>query len=162
MMEIAIIVAMTPQGLIGKGNQIPWHQPADLQHFKKLTMGYPIVMGRKTFESLSCLLPGRQHIVLTRNQEFSAIGCDVALSWEQVQSYSKDASKVFVIGGADIYKFTLPQAKELYVTMVYVELEGEIYFPEWDESDWKEVARKFRAKDNKNKFDMEFIQYRRV
>lgn len=160
-MEIVISVAMTPQGLIGKDNQIPWHQPADLQRFKSLTMGHPIVMGRKTFESLPGILPGRQHIVLTRNKEYSAAACDVASSWGQVQACNKDASKVFVIGGAEIYRCALPLAQELHVTIVHAELEGEIYFPEWDQSDWKEVGREFRSKDEKNEFDMEFIQYLR-
>jgi len=160
-MRIAIIVAMTPQGLIGKDNQIPWHLPADLQRFKKITMGYPMVMGRKTFESLPGLLPERQHIVLTRNKDYVASGCEVAASLDQVKGYTVDAPKVFVIGGADIYKYALPHAQELHVTMVHAELEGEIYFPDWDKFKWKEVERVFHAKDGKNKFDTEYIRYLR-
>lgn len=160
-MQIAIIVAMTPQGLIGKDNQIPWHLPADLQRFKRITMGHPIAMGRKTFESLPGLLPGRQHIVLTRNQNYVARGCDVAASWDQVKGYTIDATKVFVIGGADIYKYALSHAQELHVTMVHADLEGEIYFPDWDKSKWQVGEREFRAKDNKNEFDTEYIQYLR-
>lgn len=158
-MEITITVAMTPQGLIGKNNQIPWHLPADLQRFKKITMGHPIVMGRKTFESLPGILPGRQHIVLTRNKDFVAKGCIVASNWEQVSQVTLEAEKVFVIGGADIYEYALPIAKYLFITIVNARLEGETYFPKWDKSQWIEIWREFREKDNKNKFDMEFIHY---
>ena len=156
-MKIAIIVAMTPQGLIGKNNKIPWHLPADLQRFKKLTMGHPIVMGRKTFESLPAVLPGRQHIVLTRNANFSAKGCDVVSNWGQVEILVEGI--IFAIGGADIFKHVLPIAKHLYITVAHAKLGGDIYFPKWDKNNWQEVEREFRSKDNKNKFDMEFIKY---
>lgn len=158
-MEIAIIVAMTPQGLIGKDNQIPWYLPADLKRFKKITMGYPIIMGRKTFESLPGILPGRQHIVLTRNKEFAAQGCDVANNWGHVASLVED--KAFVIGGSTIYEYTLPIAKKLYVTTVHAELEGDTYFPDWNKEEWLEVERYFRAKDEKNIFDVENFLYQR-
>ena len=161
-MNIAITVAMTPQGLIGKDNQIPWHQPADLQRFKKNTMGHPLVMGRKTFESLPGLLPGRQHIVLTRNENYKANGCDVVTNWKQIEELTSKSSTVFVIGGADIYKYALPIAKHLYTTIVHADLEGDTYFPEWDKAEWEEVSREFQAKDEKNKFDMEYIQYERI
>lgn len=159
-MEIAIIVAMTPQGLIGKDNQIPWHLPADLQQFKKITMGHPIIMGRKTFESLPGLLPGRLHFVLTRNPNYVAEGCTVITNWAQVEILID--GKAFVIGGADIYNYALPIAKHLYTTIVHAELEGETYFPEWNKQDWQEVEREFRAKDDQNKFDVEYIQYQRI
>jgi len=156
-MEIAIIVAMTPQGLIGKDNQIPWHLPADLQRFKKITMGHPIIMGRKTFESLPGLLPGRQHIVLTRNSSFSADDCTVVTNWSQVEILLE--GKAFVIGGAAIYQYALPLAKELYTSIVHAELEGDTYFPEWDQNEWCEVERVFCEKDDKNKYDVENIRY---
>lgn len=159
-MEIAIIVAMTPQGLIGKDNQIPWHLPADLQRFKKITMGRPMIMGRKTFESLPGLLPGRQHIVLTRNPEYKAEGCEVVANWGHVASLVQD--KVFVIGGAKIYEYALPIAKHLYISIVQAELEGDTYFPEWNKNNWQEVSREFRDKDERNKFDVEHIQYKRI
>lgn len=159
-MEIAIIVAMTPQGLIGKDNQIPWHLPADLQRFKKITMGYPIIMGRKTFESLPGLLPGRQHIVLTRNLNYSAEGCIVVTNWSQIKMLVED--RAFVIGGADIYSYALPIAKYLYITIVHAELGGDTYFPDWNKEEWQEVECEFREKDEKNKFDMENIIYQRI
>ncbi len=159
-MDIAIIVAMTPQGLIGKDNQIPWYLPADLQRFKKITMGYPIIMGRKTYESLPGLLPGRQHIVLTRNPSFQAEGCDVVGNWGHVARLVKD--KAFVIGGAKIYEYALPIAKQLYTTIVQAELAGDTYFPEWNTNNWQEVSREYREKDDQNIFDIEYIQYARI
>ena len=159
-MEIAIIVAMTPQGLIGKDNQIPWHLPADLQRFKKTTMGHPIIMGRKTFESLPGLLPGRQHFVLTRNQNYVAEGCTVITNWAQVEILID--GKAFVIGGADIYNYVLPIANHLYTTIVHAELEGDTYFPKWNQEQWREVEREFHGKDEKNKYDVENIQYQRI
>jgi len=159
-MEIAIIVAMTPQGLIGKDNQIPWHLPADLQLFKKITMGHPIIMGRKTFESLPGLLPGRQHIVLTRNTNYAAEGCVVVTNWAQIEILVD--GEAFVIGGAEIYNYAFPIAKQLYTTIVHAELEGDTYFPEWDKEEWQEVEREFRGKDEKNKFDVDNILYKRT
>ena len=159
-MEIAIIVAMTPQGIIGKDNQIPWHLPADLQRFKKITMGYPIIMGRKTFESLPGILPGRQHIVLTRNKKYKAEDCEVANNWGHVASLVK--GKAFVIGGSAIYAYALPIAKKLHITIVHADLEGDTYFPEWNKNEWQEIEREFREKDNNNKFDVDNITYQRV
>ncbi len=158
-MEIAIIVAMTPQGLIGKDNKIPWDLPADLQHFKKITMGHPIIMGRKTFESLPGLLPGRQHIVLTRKHHYSAADCAVVTNWSQVEILVE--GKAFVIGGAAIYQYALPIATELHTSIVHAELDGDTYFPDWNQKDWQEVEREFREKDDKNKFDVENILYKR-
>ncbi len=159
-MDIAIIVAMTPQGLIGKDNQIPWRLSADLQRFKKITMGHPIIMGRKTFESLPGLLPGREHIVMTRNPNYSAEGCAVVSNWAQIEILVE--GKAFVIGGADIYNYALPIAEELYTTIVYAELEGDTYFPEWNKEEWQEVEREFRKKDDKNEFDVDNILYQRI
>lgn len=159
-MEIAIIVAMTQQGLIGIDNKIPWHLPADLQRFKKITMNHPIIMGRKTYESLPRLLPGRQHFVLTRNPNYVAEGCTVITNWAQVEILID--GRAFVIGGADIYNYALPIAKHLYITIVHAELEGDTYFPEWSKEEWQEVEREFRTKDENNKFDVDNVLYKRI
>ncbi len=159
-MEIAIIVAMTPQGLIGKDNQIPWRLSGDLQRFKKITMGHPIIMGRKTFESLPGLLPGREHIIMTRNPNYSAEGCVIVSNWEQIEILVE--GKAFVIGGADIYNYALPIATELYTTIVHAELEGDTYFPEWNKEEWQEIECEFCEKDNKNEFDVANILYQRI
>lgn len=159
-MEITIIVAMTPQGLIGIDNKIPWHLPADLQRFKKLTMGHPIIMGRKTFESLPGLLPGRQHFVLTRNPSYVAEGCTVVTNWAQLEILID--GKAFVIGGADIYHYAMPIATYLCATIVHAELKGDTYFPEWNKEEWQETQREFRAKDEKNEFDVDYILYKKI
>ena len=158
-MEIAIIVAMTPEGVIGKHNQIPWHLPVDLQRFKKITMGNPLVMGRKTFESLPGILAGRRHIVLTRNAGYEATGCDVVTDWRQVECLTEDCAKIFVIGGAEVYRHALSMAQRMYLTVVHTKVEGGIRFPEWDKNDWRELQRVFCARDEKNIFDVEFIEY---
>ena len=157
-----MIVAMTRQGVIGKDNQIPWYLPADLQRFKKITMGYPIVMGRKTFESLPGILPGRRHIVLTRNKDYPARGCEIVTDWEKVEALVTGSEKVFVIGGAVVHELALPHAQQLYLTLVHAELEGDAYFPAWDKSHWKEVDREFRPKDENNQYDLEYIQFQRT
>lgn len=159
-MEIAIIVAMTPQRLIGIDNTIPWRLPADLQRFKKITMSYPIIMGRKTFESLPSLLPGRQHFVLTRNPNYVAEGCTVITNWAQLEILID--GRAFVIGGADIYSYALLVAKHLYTTIVHAELEGDTYFPKWNKEEWQEVEREFRAKDDNNEYDVDNVQYVRT
>ena len=161
-MELIIIVAMARNRVIGKGNKIPWHQPADLKRFKKLTMGHPIVMGRKTFESLPGLLPGRRHVVLTRNKSYFAQNCDVVASWHEMEVLLAGSRKVCAIGGADIHLLALPHAEKLYLTLVHAELEGDTFFPDWNRSDWREEGREFLPRDENNKYDMEFIQYQRI
>ncbi len=151
---------MTPQGLIGIDNKIPWHLPADLQRFKKITMGHPIIMGRKTYESLPGLLPGRQHFVLTRNSSYVAEDCTVITNWSQLEILID--GKAFVIGGADIYNFALPVSTYLYATIVHADLIGDTYFPAWNKEEWQEVEREFRAKDKKNEFDVDNILYKRI
>lgn len=160
--EIIVIAAMTHQGVIGKNNTMPWHLPADLQRFKKITMGYPMVMGRKTFESLPGVLPGRRHVVLTRNRDYLAKGCDVVTCWEEAEALLAGSGKIFVIGGAEVHALVLPFAQQLYLTFVHADLEGDTYFPQWDEGHWQEVHREFRPKDEKNRYDLEYVEYLRT
>ena len=160
--EIIVIAAMTHQGVIGKNNAMPWHLPADLQRFKKITMGYPMVMGRKTFESLPGVLPGRRHVVLTRNRDYLAKGCDVVTCWEEAEALLAGSGKIFVIGGAEVHALVLPFAQQLYLTFVHADLEGDTYFPQWDEGHWQEVHREFRPKDEKNRYDLEYVEYLRT
>lgn len=160
--EIIVIAAMTHQGVIGKNNSMPWHLPADLQRFKQVTMGHPMVMGRKTFESLPGVLPGRRHVVLSRNRKYPAKGCDVVTGWAEAEALLAGADKIFVIGGAEVHALVLPFAQQLCLTFVHADLEGDTYFPSWDEDDWQEVHREFRHKDEKNCYDLEYVQYRRM
>ena len=160
--EIIVIAAMTHQGVIGKNNAMPWHLPADLQRFKKITMGYPMVMGRKTFESLPGVLPGRRHVVLTRNRDYLAKGCDVVASWQEAEALLAESKKIFVIGGAEVHALALPFAQRLCLTFVHAELEGDTYFPQWDKSHWQEAHRESRPKDEKNCYDLEYVEYLRI
>lgn len=128
-MKIALIVATDLNGLIGRGNDLPWHLPEDLKNFKAITMGHPILMGRNTFESIGKPLPGRTNIVITRNADFKAEGVTVVHSLEEALG-AANAETIFVIGGSSIYAEALPRAAVIYQTLVDDEFEGDVYFPE--------------------------------
>ena len=125
-------------------------------------MGYPMVMGRKTFESLPSVLPGRQHVILTRNRNYIAKGCDIVTCWEEAKTLLAGSEKIFVIGGAEVHALVLPHAQQLDLTFVHAELEGDTFFPRWDKNHWKEVSREFRPKDDKNQYDLENVRYLRI
>lgn len=138
--EVFLVVAVADNGVIGHQGTMPWHLPADLRHFKALTMNKPMVMGRKTFESLPGLLPGRRHIVLTRDPDWSEEGAEVAHSVEEAVHLA-NAPHVAVIGGAEIYRLFLPLAHRIEWTEVHAEPEGDTRFPEFDRNGWREAAR---------------------
>ena len=162
MTMIAMIVAVAKGGVIGADNDIPWYCPADLQHFKRTTMGAPVVMGRKTYESLKIQpLPWRRNIIISRNPEYQAAGCDVFSSIEAAIEQLAAVDKIFIIGGAELYKQMLPKAQELYVTQVDVTVAGDRYFPEISAQDWQlRSERDFQA-DEKNPHAMRFQYYHR-
>jgi dihydrofolate reductase len=139
-MTISLIVAMDRNRVIGLKNRTPWRLPADLKYFKKTTMGKPLIMGRKTYESIGHPLPGRKNIVVTRNRLFSAEGCTVVHTIEDALSYAGEG-EVMVIGGARLYEQLLPVADRLYVTLLETYFEGDTYFPEIDDKDWLEISR---------------------
>ncbi len=139
-MTLSIIAAIGPNNVIGNEGKLPWHLPEDLKRFKSLTMGHPIIMGRKTYESIGKPLPGRKNIVVTRQEKYEAPGCFVAHSLDDAIESCWDED-VFVIGGAEIYKQALPIADKLYLTEVRLETPGEIRFPEFDKNDWQEMTR---------------------
>jgi dihydrofolate reductase len=161
-MKVSIIVAMAANRVIGHENRLPWHLPADLQHFKQITMGKPIVMGRKTFESIGRPLPGRTNIVITRNENYSAGGCVVVHSLNEAMRAAGDSEEVMVIGGAEFYRQVLPYAGTLYLTCVEGEFEGDAYFPELADDEWREVASEAHAADEKNPHAYRFITLQRV
>jgi len=142
-MQISCIVAMAQNRAIGINNQLPWHLPADLKHFKSVTMSKPILMGRKTYESIGRPLPGRENIVLTRDQNWSAEGVTVVHSLEVAIEHAEieRTEELMIIGGAEIYRLVLPKAHKLYVTEVDVDVEGDAFFPEIPLSEWKETSR---------------------
>lgn len=158
---ISIIVATDRNNLIGKDNDLPWRIPADLAYFKKVTLGSTIVMGRKTYESIGKPLPNRRNIILSR-QDFHADGCETLHSIEEVKSLNMDDEELFVIGGAHIFKETLPIADFLYLTYIDEEFEGDTYFPEVNEQDWELVSSEKGMKDEKNPYDYYFKKFKRT
>ena len=139
--RISIIAAMAKNRVIGINNAMPWHLPAELKHFKNLTMGHPILMGRKTFESIGRPLPGRTTIIITRNGQYAAEGSIVVNSIESAIQTCKNESEIFFIGGAELYTQALGVANRIYLTEIQVEFEGDAYFPEFDRAIWKETSR---------------------
>ncbi len=160
-MRLALIAAMDRNRLIGKNNDLPWRLPADLRWFKSTTMGKPIIMGRKTHESIGKALPGRKNIVVTRNSAFEAEGCEVVHSLNDALAASKEAEEAVVIGGAALYQEALPKAERLYLTFVDAELDGDVWFPEINFDEWVETKRDAFAPDEKNKFPYAFAVFDR-
>ncbi|MFJ7753951.1 dihydrofolate reductase [Peribacillus muralis] len=155
---ISLIVAMDENRVIGKNNKLPWHLPADLQYFKKVTLGHPIVMGRKTFESIGRVLPGRENVIVTRNEDFQALDCVVLHDIRKIKTYAdKRDDEVFVIGGAEIFKEVLPFADRLYITEIHETFEGDTFFPAIDENEWQKVSSIEGIVDEKNRFAHSFI-----
>jgi dihydrofolate reductase len=162
-MKISAIVAMGENRAIGFKGKIPWHLSADFKRFKDLTMGHPIVMGQKTFDSIGKPLPGRTNIVMTIDPAYAAEGCVVAHSLEEALAAagSENAEEVFICGGAQIYRLALPQVQKLYLTKVHGTFEGDAFFPEFDESEWQLVNSEDHPKDEKNDADFTFLTYER-
>ncbi len=157
----SIIVAMAKNGCIGKNNNLPWRLPADLKFFKKTTLGHPILMGRKTFESIgSKPLPGRKNIVITTQKDFTSEGVEVFHNLED--AFQATLEDLFIIGGANIYSQTLQKADYLYITKVHTDVDGDAYFPKINIQDWKLIQEETYLADEKNQFDMTFQLFERV
>jgi dihydrofolate reductase len=147
--------------VIGRGNELPWHLPADLKFFKQTTLGHPILMGRKTYESIGKPLPGRQNIVLTRSADFSAEGCEVVHTPEEAVARFAREDELFVIGGAEIFRLFMPYVDKMYITRIDYDFEGDTYFPEIEKSEWKLVSSEAGTRDEKNPYDYRFEIYLR-
>ncbi|MCU7879887.1 MAG: type 3 dihydrofolate reductase [Candidatus Thiodiazotropha sp. (ex Lucinoma aequizonata)] len=158
---ISLIAAMAKNGVIGCDDRLPWHLPADLKHFKALTLGKPIVMGRRTWGSLPGILPGRQHIVVTRDQNYRAQGCRVVYSVDEAMQAVAEALEVMVVGGGGFYEAMLPRADRLYLTLVEADIEGDTYFPEIDWEVWQEVSREHHLVDDRNAYPYTFLELNR-
>jgi dihydrofolate reductase len=158
---IAIVAAMSENRVIGRGNRLPWHLPADLVHFKRLTLNKPIVMGRRTWESLPGLLPHREHVVVTRDPDFRAPGC-LVVSSPAAAVRAVEAPEIMVVGGEQLYRAMLPMAQRMYLTLVAVRLQGDAFFPQWDPACWREVSREERARDENNENDLVFLTLERI
>lgn len=159
---ISIISAMARNRVIGKDNGLPWRLPADLQHFKQITMGKPMIMGRKTWESLPGLLPGRPHIVVTRNPAYNAEGATVVHSLEEGFEAAGDVDEIMIVGGANLYAQALSHAQRMYLTQIDVEVEGDARFPGYDLREWRETAREAHPANEKNPFDYQFITLEKI
>lgn len=158
-MLVSIIAAMDRNRLIGNKNQLPWHLPADFAHFKAVTMGKPIIMGRKTFESIGKPLPGRTNIVLSRNPETKFEGVVCVASLEEAIDAVADAEEVMIIGGSTIYEMLLPRINRMYLTFVDAQFEGDAWFPEFDESQWLEKESVICRADEKNRYNCRFVTF---
>jgi len=159
---VSIVAAMSENRVIGHRNRLPWHLPADLAHFKGLTLNKPIVMGRRTWESLPGLLPQRIHIVVTRNPSYRAQGCILVGSpAEAIAAAAGSAPELMVVGGAGIYRDMLPLARRMYLTLVATTLEGDAFFPDWDWACWHEITRQERRRDERNRYDLAFVTLER-
>jgi dihydrofolate reductase len=156
---LTIIAAIAANGIIGRDNRMPWHLSEDLKHFKALTMGQPMVMGRKTWESLPGRLPGRPHIVVTRNPTYQAEGATVVHTLDAAIAAAGNADQVFVIGGAELYALALPIADRMQLTEIAATFDGDARFPDYQRAGWLETAREtHRAEAG---FDYDFVTYRR-
>ncbi|MFZ3087918.1 MAG: dihydrofolate reductase [Methylotenera sp.] len=141
MSKLSIIVAIANNGVIGVNNTLPWHLPEDLKRFKALTMGHHIIMGRKTYESLERLLPGRTTVIVTRNSHYKIEGALIANSLQAAIALCKDDDEVFLIGGAELYQNGLKLAHKLYITEIALEVEGDAHFPAYQTNEWQEASR---------------------
>ncbi|MBL4900410.1 MAG: type 3 dihydrofolate reductase [Colwellia sp.] len=168
---LSLIVATAENNIIGKDNIMPWHLPADLAYFKKVTLGKPIIMGRKTYESIGRPLPGRRNIVISHDENYSANGIDTVTSVEQALALvdgsdgSDAVEEIMVIGGGAIYKHCLPNADRLYVTHIQATIDGDTQFPDYaigNDGNWQKTSNEFRASDDKNAYDLDFCIYQRV
>lgn len=158
-MRISIIVAASANNVIGADGQLPWRLPEDLKHFKSITMGKPMIMGRATFDAIGCALPGRKSIVLSRQQGFEAEGCVVVPTIDAALEAAGDAEEVMVIGGGEIYRQLLPVADRIYMTRIQADIEGDTRFPELDMNEWDVIAvEEYPAGDEREfGFDIETL-----
>ena len=156
-MIISIIAAVADNMIIGNNNSLPWSLPADLEYFKKNTLGKPVIMGAKTFESIGKVLPDRKNIILSFDKDYKVEGGVTVTSIEEALKEVGENEEVMIAGGASIYKQFLPLANKLYLTFIHHDFEGDTYFPEFDINQWKEVKRIDNKADEKNPYDYSFV-----
>lgn len=159
-MKVSIVVAISENYAIGKDNKLLWHLPNDLKHFKEITSGHTVIMGRKTYDSVGKPLPNRRNIIITR-QEITINGCEVVNSIEAALSLCKDEAEVFIVGGAGIYKQSMKLTDRIYLTIVHQKFEADTYFPEISKADWIEISHEDHQPDQKNNLSYSFITFER-
>lgn len=160
---ISFVVAMDQNRVIGFNNDMPWHLPNDLRHFKNITTGHTIVMGRKTFDSIGRVLPNRKHIVLTRSEQSFPEEVEVVRNTDEILQYAKDheAEEIFIIGGGELFKQMMPYVDKMYITLIEESFEGDVFFPEFDESEWELIEKEKGEKDERNPYNYYFLTYER-
>lgn len=161
-MMISMIAAMAHNRVIGIHNRLPWHLPADFRHFKAVTMGKPVVMGRRTYESIGRPLPGRINVVISRNPDLQIEGCIIAASLDDAIARLQGHEELMIIGGASFYEQVLPRADRLYLTLVDADVDGDAFFPEYHRDQWREVSREAHAADDRNPYRYSFVTLDRV
>jgi dihydrofolate reductase len=160
---LELVIAVAENDVIGRGNRLPWHLPADLRHFKSLTLGKPVLMGRKTYESIGKALPGRMNIVMSRSAEFSPADCLVVRTLEEARNAAGAQSALMVIGGAEIYRQCLPLARRIHLTLVHAAIEdGDTVFAGWRGTEWDASSRERHEADDKNAYAYSFITLDRM
>lgn len=160
--NLSLILAMGRNRAIGRDNRLLWHLPADLRHFKALTLGKPMLMGRKTWESLPGLLPGRRHIVISRNANYQAEGAELAGSLEAAMVLAGPVPEVMLIGGGELYRQALPLAVRMYLTLVQDEPEADTFFPEFERNDWQLLSQQDHDPDEHHEVGFSFLEYQRL
>jgi dihydrofolate reductase len=160
--RISIIAALDRNRVMGNNNALPWHLPADLKHFKALTLHKPVIMGRKTFESIGRPLPQRRNIVISQQRDWHAVGCEVMPSLTTALQLTQDTAEVMIIGGAQIFEQALPLADRLYLTFIDFAFSGNVFFPRWNEAQWRETERITHAAENLHDYSYAFVVLERV
>lgn len=160
-MKLTAVVAASDNDVIGRGNALPWHLPADLAHFKRLTLGKPVLMGRRTYEAIGRPLPGRRNLVLSRGG-FAAPGVETVASIEAACSLVASEPELAIIGGAQLYQQSLPLLHTIHLTRVHCSIEGDAHLPPLPASVWQEASREYRAADERNAYAMSFITLQRI
>jgi dihydrofolate reductase len=160
-MTVSLVVAASTNNVIGRDGELPWHLPDDLRHFKRITTGKPVIMGRRTFESIGRPLPDRQNIVMTRDPDYAAEGCEVVASVAEAMDVAGDADEVMVIGGGQVYRDFLPRADRIYMTRVQAEVQGDTRFPSIDGNTWRLVSSEHHAADDRHRHAFEMMVFER-
>ena len=159
---LSLIAALARNRVIGRDQRLPWHLPADLRFFKQMTMGKPLLMGRRTWESIGRPLPGRQMIVLSRDPHVQAPGCSLAQTLDQALEIAHAAPELMVIGGAQLYRQTLPLAERMYLTRIEADVSGDTWFPEWEEREWRLVWEEAHPADAQHAWPYRFQHWERI
>ena len=161
-MILSLIVAVSKNNVIGADNGLLWQMPADLKHFKAVTMGHTVIMGRKTYDSIGKPLPGRRNIIVTRQEKFKAQGCEVVNSLQDAVDLCTREQEVFIVGGGEVYKQAIHAADKIYLTRIYGEFEGDTVFPQINFSEWRLTKYLKHHGDAKNQYDYSFSEYERL